>query len=366
MNVGIVGAGNIAETAHLPALKSIPSIHIAGIADLNATRVKKIARKFQIEHWYTDYMELMNDSSIEIIHVCTPPQVRLEIIKSAAVKGKHVFVEKPLALSVKEAIEILRITKEHKIMVTVVQNYRRFSSAIKARQRISGGYLGNVITMQGTGLTPHPANQSKALHYYHPSGVLFDFAPHLIDMILWFSGSVVEQVFAYGGDFTNNMGFVNYAQILLKFQNKSVAVADVSWLTGIEGMRFTVNVHGTGGHILLDVRNDSYTEFHGVLTPIDDVTKSVSKAIGMSKGALTGNYFTAPFLHYRDLILDFVDAIQKKTQPSVTIEQALMTTAVLDAAKESIDKNNPVNLKDLFQSPNEFDSISHSLNEEPQ
>src|SRR5208337_4635891 len=124
MNVGVIGAGNIATSVHIPAIQSIPSLHISGIADLNAARVKKVARKFHIDNWHTDYMKLMNDGTIEIINLCTPPQLRLEVIQAAGEKGKNVFVEKPLALSVEEACAIRRIANEHAILVTVVQNYR--------------------------------------------------------------------------------------------------------------------------------------------------------------------------------------------------------------------------------------------------
>lgn len=361
MNVGVIGAGNIATAAHIPAIQSIPSLHINGIADLNEKRVKKAAKKFHIENWYTDYMKLMNDDTIEIINLCTPPQLRLPVIQAAAEKKKHVIIEKPLALSVEEACAIRRTANEHEILVTVVQNYRGFSSVVKAKERVAGGYVGNIVSMQGTALTPHPANQSKALHYYHPGGVLFDFGPHIIDMLLWLNGSTVNEVFAYGGDFTDNMGFVNYSQILLKFENKAVAVADMSWMTAIEGMRFTINIHGTGGHILLDVRNESYLEFHGVLTPIDDALKSVNRAISTSKGALTGGYFTRPFQPYHDLIVDFITAIQQKRKPAVSVEQAIMTTAVLEAAKKSIDEDRPIQIESLFKSLDEFNTIKQSL-----
>ena len=81
-------------------------------------------------------------------------------------------------------------------------------------------------------------------------------------MLLWINGSPPKKVFAFGGDFTGgNMGFINYAQILIEFENKSIAVADVSWLTAILGMRFTINIHGSGGHILMDVRNDNLPSF---------------------------------------------------------------------------------------------------------
>ena len=361
MDVGVVGAGNIAKSAHLPALKSIPSVNVSAIADLDERRAKKLAKRFKIPNCYADYRQLIDQDSVELVHVCTPPQTRVEIIEYAATKGKHLFVEKPLALSVNEAVRMRRVVKEHGVALTVVQNYRSFPSVIRANQRIKAGYLGDIVTMQGTGLTPHPANQTKALHYYHPAGVLFDFAPHLIDMLLWLNGSLAEQVFAFGGDFTGRMGFVNYAQILVQFANKAIAVADTSWMTGTEGMRFTVNVHGTGGHILLDVRNDSLTEYHGVLSPLEEASKTISKTFNVSKGILTGSYFTSPFSYYKQLIIDFIQCIQDRRRPEVSVEDALMTTAVLEAAQKSIEASKPVNVKSLFPQPGEYEEISQCL-----
>jgi predicted dehydrogenase len=362
MNVGVIGAGNIARSAHLPALESIPSVNVIAIADVDERRAKKLARRFHIPQCYSNFEELIDQDSIQIIHVCTPPQIRLQIIERAAAKGKHLFVEKPLALTLDEALKIRRVVREHGVTLTVVQNYRCFPSAQHTKRRISGGYLGNIVSMQGTGLIPHPANQTKATHYYHPGGVLFDFAPHLIDMLLWFNCSVVEKVFAFGGDFTERMGFINYAQILLSFSNKAVAVADVSWMTGIEGQRFTINIHGTGGHILLDVRNDSLTEFHGVLSPIEEARKAVSKALNVSKGVLSGLYFTSPLTNYKKLILDFLNAIEVGGRPMVTVEQAIMTTAVLEAAQKSIGTGYPLSIRELFgQHTDEYEEIYQTL-----
>jgi predicted dehydrogenase len=184
-------------------------------------------------------------------------------------------------------------------------------------------------------------------------------------MLLWLNGSVVEKVFAFGGDFTGNMGFISYAQILLYFENRAISVADASWLTGIEGIRFTINIHGTVGHILLDVRNDSLTEFHGVLTPQEDFLKSLGKATRTLRGAITGSYFTGALAYYGQLIADFVDAIQNNRRPAVTMEEGLMTIAALEAAQESIQNDRPVNIRDLFGPyTDEFDRVTQTLKED--
>jgi hypothetical protein len=80
-------------------------------------------------------------------------------------------------------------------------------------------------------------------------------------------------------------------------------------------MRFAINIHGTGEHILLDVRNDTFTEFHGGLSPIDDARRAAAQAFNVSKGVLTSGYFASPFANYKQLTLDFLDAIPNSRAP---------------------------------------------------
>jgi predicted dehydrogenase len=358
IKIGVIGAGSIAKSAHLPALKLISAAEVAAIADVDVAAAKKTARTFNIPKFYINSFDLINDESIDLIDICTPPQVRLDLIKAAAEKGKHVLVEKPLALSLQEALEIYDAVKRHDIKLNIIQNFRYFPCVSKVKERISRGYLGDIISVQCSGLTPHPADSTKATWLYHYGGALFDFAPHVIDMLLWTNRSPVEKVTAFGGDFTGgNMGCINYAQILIAFQNRSVAVVDISWLTCILGMKFTMNIHGSGGHILMDIRNNNYLEFHGMLTPLDEFTNAAKKLMGFAKVVVNGSYFRASVNLHRALMVDFIESIKKGADPPVTIEQGLMVTAVLDAAKQSILQNKPVYIKDLFNSATYQDII---------
>jgi predicted dehydrogenase len=132
----------------------------------------------------------------------------------------------------------------------------------------------------------------------------------------------------------------------------------MDWFIATEGMQFTINIYGTGEQILLDVRNESFTEFHGVRSPIEESRIALAKAFNASKGALTGSYFTRLFLFYRQLILDFVESIQNSRPPSVTVEEALMTTTILEAAKTTIEQDKPIAITDLFAQSTEFTEIS--------
>lgn len=253
-------------------------------------------------------------------------------------------MEKPLALSLSEAIQITELVAKYHVKLNIVQNYRYFSSVQKAKNRITQGYLGNLLSMQGSALTTHPADQTKSTWLYHYGGVLFDFTPHLIDMLLWLNDSPVEKVFAFGGDITGNMGYISSAQIVIQFKNKTVAFADASWLTATLGARFTMNLHGSGGHLLMDIRNDSLVEFHGMLTPLDELNHSVKKMAKVAKGIANGSYFKVSRALHVALMKDFLDSIEKDTDPPASAEHGLAVIAVLDAAKESIIHGKPITL----------------------
>jgi len=362
MKIAIVGAGKIARTAHLPAYRSIPAIEVVAVVDKNKRKAKGIAKRFGIQKSFTDYADLVKDESVKMIDLCTPPHVRLEVIKEAAESGKHMLVEKPLALSLREALEIYRVVKENNVKLCLVKNYRYFQSVPKVRNRIKGGYLGKIVSMQGTAFNTFPANQTRERWPYFPQGSLYDFAPHLFDLILWLNQSPVKKVFALGGDFTGGtMGFMNYAQVLTEFEDRSLAFADISWLNNILGMKFTVDIYGTGGSILLDVRNDSFLEFHGMLTPLDDVGYALRKTLKLAKGVVTGNYFKGANAFYKQLISEFIDSIEHDEVPPIPVEQGVLINSVLEGVEKSLLEGRPIYIEELFPYKQELRSILNTL-----
>ena len=353
MRVGIVGAGAIARRGHLPTYRAIPEIEVVGIADIDQSLAAKVAQEFKIPRYFSTAEELLEDDSIALIDICTPTKTHLEMVRMAAEKGKHILVEKPLAISLKDALEIQRLVNDNGTKLCVAQNYRYFPSAIAARKRISQGYLGKIVTIHGWGLVPFPTHWTLNTWLYHQGGALYDFGPHLIDMILWMKDfAPVKKVYASGGDFSQgNMDFVNYAVINIEFENGSIATADISWVTGTM-IKFALDTYGTGGNLFLDVRNDVFCETHGFPTPFDDIRYFVRKMLNVGRGVITGSYFSGANLYYESLITEFVSSINGDGKIPVPIEQALMNNVILEAAMRSIQENNPIHIRDLLKEAN--------------
>ena len=348
MKTGIIGAGAIARRGHLPVYRTIREIEIAGIADLDLSLARKVADEFGIPRYVSDCATLLEDNSIELIDICTPTQTHLEVIKTAAERGKHILVEKPLSTTLEDALEIQKIVKVNDMRLCVVHNWRYAPSVRRVAERISNGYLGNIVTIHSLGLTSFPSSWTLNTWLYHKGGVLYDFGPHVIDMVLYLKHfSPVKTVYASGGDFSQgNMDFINYAVLTIAFEDGSVVTADISWMTA-SVMKFTLDIHGTAGNIFLDIRNDSYSEFHGFSTPFDDIRYFLNKMWKIGTGVISGSYFHGANAYYKPMIYDFLNAIRGIGEIPVTVDQAVMTNTVLEAAQLSILEKKPVAYSDL-------------------
>lgn len=189
LKVGVIGAGAIARRGHLPTLLKMRDVGIAGIAETDETTRAEVAAEFSVKKHYADYRQLLIDERPDVIDICTPPQTHLEIIKAASEKGIHVLVEKPMTLSWPDACDIEKAVRESGVKFSVIQNYRYFPEILRVKDRIRNGYLGRIVTMHGLGLIGFPGRWTRSRWLYHPGGTLYDYGPHLIDLLLWLNGA---------------------------------------------------------------------------------------------------------------------------------------------------------------------------------
>src|SRR5437870_7646639 len=106
--VGVVGCGAIASIAHLPALRAL-GVPVVAVADVDESRCAAVASRFSVERRYSTPEDLVADRDVDVVAVCVPPQYHVQVATAALAAGKHVLVEKPVALDLDEA-ERLRAT----------------------------------------------------------------------------------------------------------------------------------------------------------------------------------------------------------------------------------------------------------------
>ena len=152
IKVGIIGCGGIANGKHLPSLKKLDNVEVVAFCDIIEEKAQQSAKNFGTPDAkvYTDYKDLLKDESIVSVHVCTPNKSHSFITIDALNAGKHVLCEKPMAVTLEECMDMVKAADENGKYLMIGQNQRFAKAHVKAKELISEGVIGDVITFKTT------------------------------------------------------------------------------------------------------------------------------------------------------------------------------------------------------------------------
>ncbi len=145
----VIGTGFMGRV-HLEALRRVEFVDVAAIAGRELAAAKRLGAGFGIETAVDDYRELLEDVTIDAVHICTPNATHYQMAKDALLAGKHVLCEKPLSVSVEEAQELVRLARERALRNCVCHNLRYYPMVQQMRRMREDGELGEVLVVQGT------------------------------------------------------------------------------------------------------------------------------------------------------------------------------------------------------------------------
>jgi len=212
IKVAIIGAGNISNTRHIPALKKLKNAQIVGVvgvkqANLDRTmkryriknslllnRSSNFATKMQKSQWFTE---------ADAVVIGAPPRDHFALIEASLLSGKHVLVEKPMTMDKEEADILIALAKKMKKVFCVMHNFQFASGMLKLEKLIDEGELGDVVSFFEFQLT----NKNRRLPEWYndlPLGLFYDEAPHFMYLLDKFGGKIkIEEAHA---QFNGNKG----------------------------------------------------------------------------------------------------------------------------------------------------------------
>ncbi len=138
LKIGIIGCGSIAKHRHMPEYHASSGAVIAAVCDINEGRAKGFADLYEAKA-YTDYRELLDDTDIDAVSVCTPNYLHAPISVAALNAGKHVLCEKPMATSMEEAQDMIEAAHKNGKKLMIAHNQRFVPSHKKAKELIARG-----------------------------------------------------------------------------------------------------------------------------------------------------------------------------------------------------------------------------------
>lgn len=215
IGVGLVGAGAFGEFC-LAAFSEMPEVHIAAVADLDAARAETLAAQYGAAA-YASLDALLADASVEIVALNTPPYLHETQGLAAIAAGKHLFCEKPLALTVGGGAALIEAAEARGVRLTVDYVMRRNPLWAAAAALRRSGVLGRLLHMS---LTNHAAGLNLPDHHWFwdkakSGGIWIEHGVHFFDAFAWVAG--VKGEIVSSRQFTRPDGVVNRVEALATY-----------------------------------------------------------------------------------------------------------------------------------------------------
>ncbi len=283
MNIGILGFGSMGRT-HAFAIDSLGYFYrdlpfeasLYGVYTRTPETREAAAREFGFKRVYTSEDEMISDPAIDIIDITTPNIAHFETIKKAIAAGKHIYCEKPLCISEAEASEVSRLAEAAGITAQVVFNTRFLSPIMRAKQLISEGRLGRIISFRCAFLHASCTDPMKNAGWKQDKtvcggGVLFDLGSHAIDLVYHLCGDFkniygTSQI-AYpvrrgmdGSEWQTNADEAFYMIAELECGAKGTIIAS-KLATGTND-DFTLEIYGEKGALKFDLMEPNWLWFY--------------------------------------------------------------------------------------------------------
>lgn len=197
---GFIGCGEVTEKKSGPAFSEVEGSMVEAVMSRSADKARSYAERHNINKWYNDAQELIDDPDVNAVYIATPPSSHATFAIMAMKAGKPVYVEKPLAASYEDCARVNRVSEQTGVPCFVAYYRRYLPYFLKVKDIIESGVIGKVISVH-----IHFAVPPRDLDYQHAGnqpwrlqpdiaggGYFYDLAPHQLDLLQYFFGVITE------------------------------------------------------------------------------------------------------------------------------------------------------------------------------
>ena len=256
MGFGIIGCGAISRR-HAEALSGIPGTRLVAACDVVERAAESLASRYCAES-YTDYQRMLEDPRVEAVIVATPSGLHFEMAMRALDAGKHVLVEKPLAIRPDDARRLVDRAREVGRFLGTVHPNRYYPSSRMVRAAVEEGRLGRL----SHGVATVRLNRSQAYYDEAPwrksiemdGGVLFNQAWHALDMLVWLMGAAggrVVEAHKMAACRVHDMEAEDVAILTMKFEDGALGLVEATTNVYGRNLEQSVSLFGEKGATIL-------------------------------------------------------------------------------------------------------------------
>ncbi len=333
INVGVIGLGRIGRVHLENLVYRMPQVKVMAASDID-TASHSFAKNLNIPNIYHDHEAILDDPAIQAVVICSPTSTHLKYCKAAAEKGKHIFCEKPLEITIEKIREIRDFVHGCNVKLQVGFNRRFDKNFAKVHAMVAAGEIGQPHILKITSRDPGP----PPLEYLKGSGGKFmDMTIHDFDMSRFIVGAEVEEIYARGENRVDPqigvIGDIDTSIILLKFSDGTLGTIDNS-RKAVYGYDQRLEIFGSKGMTKINNVLEDDLEHFG------EIGGRKPKLLHFFMERYTDSYFNE--------LNAFIRAILTNKPVPVDAHDALMATAIALGAKLSMRENRPVRLDEIL------------------
>lgn len=331
----VIGVGLVGPT-HARFIDQAEGAALNVVCDLREDRGKPLADRYGAT-WLTDYRDVMTRDDVQVVTICLPTALHLEVARAAAEAGKHVLVEKPIELNLERATELVETCKRHGVKLGAIFNRRFVFATRRAHDAVHQGEMGKLLVADMRFKSYRPPE------YYTDSGwrgtwskeggaALINQGIHGVDLLTWIAGPI-KRVQGVSQHLRHQHIEADDTTIAV-CEYASGALGVIQCTTSIYPRQLDrIELHGERGTIMLEDYAIASWQLDGV--EAGGPTPQEQMLAQAHKGTTGG--------HFRQ-IQDMADAIREGREPLVPGEEALHSLAVVQAIYEAARSGRPVDV----------------------
>lgn len=333
VRVAVCGGGAVAQARHLPEYAANPNAGITGILDFNRERAEELCERYG-GRAYASLEEVLEDETVDAVSVCTPNVTHADYTIRALKAGKHVLVEKPMALDLTETRAMIEAQKETGKILMLGHNQRLVKAHVKAKELLREGAIGELLFFQcnfkHAGPETWSADPGAATWFFRKDkanfGVMGDLGAHKIDLIRYLTDSEIKSVFANMMTLDKKLPdgtpieLEDNAVCMFHMENGLPGIMNFSW-TNYGGEDNGSTIYGTKG--VMKIFGDY----------VDDIVLEMRDGVQVkySVGAIQTNQNQTK----SGVIDEFIASILEGREPIVTAIDGHNTLAVIETSMRS-------------------------------
>ncbi|MFC4077395.1 Gfo/Idh/MocA family protein [Salinithrix halophila] len=339
---GIVGCGHIAKK-HVEAIRAAEGAELVAVCDKDPERLAPFA--VDGVAGYGDLGEMVKQADVDVINICTPSGLHPALAIQAAEAGKHVVVEKPMALTLKDADLMIRACKENGVFLSVVHPNRFRPAMEELRKRVETEAFGTLSHANAT------VRWNRNQEYYDQApwrgtkamdgGVLMNQAIHNLDLMLWMMGEV-EEVSSYHATRVRDIETEDTSVSILRFKNGALGVIEAAVTLYPRNLEESLSLFGEKGTAIVGGPTANWIQAWKFADLTDSQAEETIHRIHEEPYGKPG--------HQR-LIEDMTEAVAQGRPPVVSGMDGYRALALVIACQQSAERGRPVRMEELERNP---------------